>query len=102
MTWAAKNLGAMIVLAAGLTAAVPRALALDPARSIAQMHHRAYTRDDGLLGAIKAIAQTPDGYIWIGATSGLYRFDGVRVEHMAADRLLSLDITALLASASGT
>jgi ligand-binding sensor domain-containing protein/signal transduction histidine kinase len=27
---------------------------------------------------IRAIAQTPDGYLWIGTSSGLARFDGVR------------------------
>ena len=27
-------------------------------------------------GAVHAIAQTPDGYLWIGAEKGLFRFDG--------------------------
>ena len=27
---------------------------------------------------IRAIAQTPDGYLWVGTSSGLARFDGVR------------------------
>src|SRR5262249_54796227 len=29
-------------------------------------------------GTINAIAQTPDGYLWLGTDVGLYRFDGVR------------------------
>jgi ligand-binding sensor domain-containing protein/signal transduction histidine kinase len=28
--------------------------------------------------SIRAIAQTPDGYLWLGTSSGLARFDGVR------------------------
>ena len=29
------------------------------------------------MGAIFAMAQTPDGYLWLGSEFGLYRFDGV-------------------------
>ena len=32
----------------------------------------------GPFGAIAAIAQDADGYLWIGASAGLFRFDGVR------------------------
>lgn len=28
----------------------------------------------------RALAQTPDGYLWVGTTTGLYRFDGRRFE----------------------
>ena len=31
-----------------------------------------------LLGNIYAMAQTPDGYLWLGGEFGLFRFDGVR------------------------
>ncbi|MGC1300750.1 MAG: histidine kinase [Caulobacteraceae bacterium] len=37
--------------------------------------------DAGLPGSPLAIAQTTDGYIWVGATDGLYRFDGVAFKH---------------------
>ena len=30
------------------------------------------------MGAIFAMAQTPDGYLWLGSEFGLYRFDGVK------------------------
>lgn len=33
--------------------------------------------------AVTAIAQTPDGYLWLGSYEGLARFDGVRFEHEA-------------------
>src|ERR1044071_310988 len=34
--------------------------------------------DEGLThGAVNSIAQTPDGYLWIGTQNGLVRFDGL-------------------------
>ena len=37
------------------------------------------TADDGLPdSSVTAIAQTPDGYLWIGTYNGLVRFDGMR------------------------
>ena len=36
---------------------------------------------DGLPGnSVTSVVQTPDGYLWVGTTSGLARFDGVRFE----------------------
>ncbi len=41
--------------------------------------HRFWRTQDGLpQSKIQALAQTPDGYLWIGAPGGLVRFDGVR------------------------
>ncbi|MBR4515050.1 MAG: response regulator [Lachnospiraceae bacterium] len=45
-----------------------------------------YDTNDGLSCAeINAIAQTPDGYIWTGTYSGIYRFDGSRFEPVKLD-----------------
>lgn len=77
------------------------AVALDPARSIQQMYHRAYTSADGLPSGITAITQTTDGYLWVGSGSGLFRFNGQRFEPYAAAKLLSPGITALTATESG-
>lgn len=44
-------------------------------------HYRAHTwnADDGLpQNTVTALAQTPDGYLWIGTRFGLARFDGLR------------------------
>src|ERR1043165_1161929 len=39
----------------------------------------AWRVDDGLPdNIVDAIAQTPDGYLWLGTQGGLVRFDGVR------------------------
>jgi signal transduction histidine kinase/ligand-binding sensor domain-containing protein len=38
-----------------------------------------WTSDDGLPdSSVTAIAQTPDGYLWVGTYNGLARFDGLR------------------------
>jgi signal transduction histidine kinase/ligand-binding sensor domain-containing protein len=54
------------------------ALALDPSLDVSQYGHTAWTARDGFsVGAIFAIAQTPDGYLWLGSEFGLFRFDGL-------------------------
>jgi ligand-binding sensor domain-containing protein/signal transduction histidine kinase len=41
--------------------------------------HRVFRIEDGLPeNRIRAISQTPDGYLWLGTGEGLARFDGVR------------------------
>lgn len=47
---------------------------------------------DGLKSKeVNAVVQTPEGYIWTGTYSGLYRYDGVRFEKaMVDDRILNV------------
>jgi len=53
--------------------------ALDTSRQISQYGHTAWRIVDGVFaGTPNAIAQTTDGYLWIGTQTGLTRFDGVR------------------------
>ena len=54
--------------------------ALDRDRSIVQFHHTAWSVNDGAPSEISALAQTEDGYLWIGSPQGLFRFDGVKFE----------------------
>ena len=55
--------------------------ALDPKTRVTQYRHSAWRVQNGAFeSAPNAIAQTPDGYIWIGTNSGLVRFDGVRFQ----------------------
>jgi len=50
-------------------------------RTIAQFVHTAWGEKEGAPAGIRALAQTPDGYLWLGTgASGLWRFDGVRFE----------------------
>jgi len=58
-------------------AAWPAARALDPSRKVTQAIHRVWSQEDGLpQDTVRALAQTPDGYLWIGTDEGLARFDG--------------------------
>jgi signal transduction histidine kinase/ligand-binding sensor domain-containing protein len=43
-------------------------------------HHTSWTAKDGAPPYIIAMTQTPDGWLWLAASSGLYRFDGVTFE----------------------
>jgi ligand-binding sensor domain-containing protein/signal transduction histidine kinase len=53
------------------------AFALDPSRSVFQYNCRTWFRQNGLpANTVNAIAQTKDGYIWLGTSAGLVRFDG--------------------------
>src|SRR5215469_2784014 len=53
--------------------------ALDPSLDLNQYAHTAWKIRDGFArGQIASIAQTPDGYLWLGTEFGLLRFDGVR------------------------
>jgi signal transduction histidine kinase/ligand-binding sensor domain-containing protein len=67
-----------LLLFAVCAALGPRTLsALDPNQAIAQyIATRWSSRDLFPGGPINAIAQTPDGYLWIGAENGLVRYDG--------------------------
>jgi signal transduction histidine kinase len=53
--------------------------ALDPSRAVTQYSARTWHGGaDAPDAAIQAIAQTPDGYLWLGTMRGLLRFDGAR------------------------
>jgi ligand-binding sensor domain-containing protein len=52
---------------------------------IGALDHAVWTTRDGAPAGITAFAQSADGLLWIGTTSGLYRFDGVRFEPVPRD-----------------
>src|SRR5271165_3661855 len=62
-----------------LLACCASAFGLDPSLDISQYAHTSWrTREGFTRGLIGSIAQTPDGYLWLGTELGLYRFDGIR------------------------
>ena len=56
-----------------------RTSALNPALHVEQYTHTAWKIGESFLTSrVLSIAQTPDGYLWLGTESGLLQFDGVR------------------------
>src|SRR6201997_2022064 len=94
-------LGALCVLLG-----CPDAPGLNPLLNVSQYAHTAWTYRNGFMqGAVNAIAQTPDGYLWLGTQSGIVRFDGVRAVPLplqAGQQLPSPSVGTLLAARDGT
>jgi hypothetical protein len=84
------------ILVAGCDCSFP----LNPSLDISQYAHTAWTVRDGFsLGNIYAIAQTPDGYLWLGTEFCLFRFDGLRSlpwQPLAGQHLPDRNINSLL------
>jgi PAS domain S-box-containing protein len=79
-----------------------QASALDPNRSIYQYNCRTWTRQNGLpADGINAIAQTLDGYLWLGTAEGLVSFDGIEFKSHRLSHLQSQIITSLSSSKAG-
>jgi DNA-binding NarL/FixJ family response regulator len=78
--WRARHalIGASVVLLGA--AARAQAPAQRPEATLAQLAHRTWTARDGAPVGIQTLAQTRDGFLWLGGSTGLFRFDGVRFE----------------------
>src|SRR5262245_21837779 len=83
-----------------------RALELDPKLDVSQYAHTSWKVRDGFFkSSIYPIAQTADGYLWLGSEFGLLRFDGVRTVPWQPPGDLHLPsnyIFSLLAARDGT
>lgn len=74
-----RGLAAALLVAAVLLGRPGPARALEPPLEISQYAHTSWTaREGAMLGLPFAMAQTPDGYLWIAGSFGLFRFDGLR------------------------
>ena len=82
------------------------AFGLDPSLDVSQYAHTAWTIREGFFrGNIYSIAQTGDGYLWLGTEFGLLRFDGNRYvpwQPPAGQKLPGDGITKLLVTSDGT
>ncbi|MEW7847543.1 two-component regulator propeller domain-containing protein [Massilia aurea] len=57
---------------------LPSGLLAAPARTLGQFDHATWTQRDGVPDNITAMAQTVDGWLWLGTSEGVWRFDGLR------------------------
>jgi signal transduction histidine kinase/ligand-binding sensor domain-containing protein len=91
----------LLVLAAPLVA-----LALNPDELIRHYGHSVWRLREGYFaGGVFSLAQTKDGYMWIGTDAGLLRFDGVRFEPWHPPAGMSLphnQIAGLLGASDGS
>ncbi len=87
-----------VVLGGGLPAATPGSAAIP-------YNVRLWQTDDGLpQNPVFALAQTPDGYLWVGTRGGLARFNGIQfvsAELPGAPELKDGWITALCVTRDG-
>ncbi len=71
---------------------------------LADISHSAWTARDGAPTDITSLAQTADGYLWIGTPLGLHRFDGLKFSDFpmtpADPKLPGREISALAADST--
>ncbi|HEU4473895.1 MAG TPA: two-component regulator propeller domain-containing protein [Gemmatimonadales bacterium] len=98
-----RSIPLLLTLGTAVTAWLPLS-AQQRDRALPHLYHTAWTTRDGAPGDVQALAQTADGFLWLGTLSGLFRFDGVRFELYEPpppDTLPSVGVSALLALADG-
>jgi signal transduction histidine kinase/ligand-binding sensor domain-containing protein len=98
---ARQSCGVVVLLLMSLAAASETPTGFRP---ISEFHHTAWKADQGSPGDTWAIAQTPDGWLWLGGPRGLFRFDGVEFEPVTIegrDPAQSTAVYSLLAEESG-
>ena len=100
------DLALVIVSTCILLGCCKSAYALNPSIHVSQYSHTSWKIRDGFAReAPEAIAQTPDGYLWLGTASGLFRFDGIRNvpwQPPSDQQLPSNAIMSLLATRDGS
>ncbi len=94
-----------LCLAAALLCGNAPVRALDPSTPLADLSSQAWVLENGLpQNTVQALAQSSQGYVWVGTEAGLARFDGssFRIfDSSTAPQLTSSDIRCLLAARDG-
>lgn len=87
-------------LAVALLLCAGAAFAVDPTRAMSQYIRDRWGPEQGFpRGPVYSIAQTADGYLWIGTEAGLVRFDGLNFR-LVADATTSFPVKSVLGLAT--
>lgn len=96
----------LVILAILFVASAGRIFALDPASRISQYGHTAWRLQDGYFGGQPvSITQTTDGYLWVGSSNGVFRFDGVQSvpwTSLSGEKLPSNNVHFVLGARDGS
>ncbi len=94
-----------LATAATLLGLAASAGALEPSTSLANYGRQAWAMENGLpQNTVRALAQTQDGFLWLGTEAGLVRFDGVEFQTYDRNSVPALpgnDVRCLLATRDG-
>jgi signal transduction histidine kinase/ligand-binding sensor domain-containing protein len=97
-----QAIAVVVMILGGIMAAAP-ARALDPGKSLAECSVDTWRAREGVPGWVRALAQTQEGYLWVGTSAGLVRYGGGRVTAIdpAAALQRASDVSGLLAARDG-
>lgn len=96
---------AAVGLCAYALIACATAHSLDRDLTLSQLNHRSWLARDLAPANVTALAQSPEGVLWLGTSHGLFWSDGLEFQPHASGgdfRLPSTNITALHATADGS
>ena len=97
-----KKIATLLIFALTASTAaslIPSEKALRAEELNAEFETVVYGRGNGMLSSeINAVAQTPDGYLWVGTYSGLYRYDGIRFEEVDNNEIIKNVMTLFVDS----
>src|SRR5579871_2566187 len=96
--WSGPAIVALLLMANPLRA-------LRPVRAVTEYASSTWTQSDGLpADMVRCLAQTSDGFLWVGTDEGLARFDGYEFTVFNKDHtsLPANSITALAAGQDGS
>lgn len=96
---AVRGISRILVICGLIVILSGRMFALDPNQALGQLYHSSWNARNGLNGSVKALAQTTNGYLWVGTSDGLFRFDGLNFERY--ETLPASSVSALMAIPDG-
>jgi hypothetical protein len=94
----ASQLCWLVVLMIVTSVRCPSLFGQTPPSANLQVGHDSWTFKEGAPADVACLAQTTDGFLWLGGPNGLFRFDGTRFEPFRSpfgDRLLSTNLYSL-------